>query len=88
MRWFDRMFTRRLHEPCFDQVPDAVRGRLRLACRQLTGAENGIAGRMGLPVTPRLMLVDEELAVILTPPFRRALEEDEGPPAARTAGTP
>jgi hypothetical protein len=44
-----------------------VRRRLVLACRELSDAEEGVAKRLALPTPPRLLMVDEENAVIVTP---------------------
>lgn len=82
MRWLDRIFTRRRDQPSLERVPPHVRARLRLACRQLSEAERQIQARMGLAARPRLLLIDEELAVIIPPALREALE------AGADAGAP
>lgn len=65
MRILDRLFTRRRHLPEFAGLQDGVRRRLTGACLELTEAEDRLAARLGLASPPRLLLVDEETAVIL-----------------------
>ena len=65
MRLLDRLFTRRRRLPEFAGLPDGVRRRLTGACIELTEAEDRMAARLGLASPPRLLLVDEETAVIL-----------------------
>lgn len=79
MKWFDRLFTRRLNQPCYDAVPEGSRRHLRVACRQLSEAERHIEKRLNLCVRPRLALVDEELAVIVTPGLRDEIEREKMP---------
>ena len=67
MRFFDRLLTRRREQPRFATLSPRVRRRLALACRELTEAEEAIAERLGLPAPPRLLFVDEEEAVIVSP---------------------
>lgn len=62
-----RLFTRRRRLPRFADLPDAVRSRLDDACHELTEAEDRMAARLQLAVVPRLLLVDEEEAVVVTP---------------------
>ena len=65
MRLLDRLFTRRRRLPEFAGLSGGVRRRLAGACRELTEAEDRVAARLGLASPPRLLLVDEETAVIL-----------------------
>ena len=65
MRLLDRLFTRRRRLPEFGGLSGGVRRRLTRACRDLAEAEDRVAARLGLPSPPRLLLVDEETAVIL-----------------------
>jgi len=67
MRLFDPLLTRRRRQPRFTGLPASVRRRLALACRELSEAEETIAERLGLRKPPRLLIVDEETAVIVTP---------------------
>lgn len=70
MRILDKLLTRRRDQPRFSSLPPHVRQRLTLACRELSDAEQSIAERLGLPKPLRLLMVDEEEAVILTPSDR------------------
>ncbi|MEC4721758.1 hypothetical protein RY831_21550 [Noviherbaspirillum sp. CPCC 100848] len=70
MRILDNFLTRRRDQPRFSSLAPHVRQRLTLACRELSDAEQSLAGRLGLPRPPRLLMVDEEEAVILTPSDR------------------
>lgn len=65
MSFFQSFFTRRRRVPRFSALPRRTRRRLALVCEGLTGAEDEMAQALGLPKPPRLMLVDEEEAVIL-----------------------
>jgi hypothetical protein len=76
MRWFARIFTRRLGQPCYDAVPYRSRSRLGLACRQLSESEGEVGKRMNLCVCPSLALIDEELGVIITPRLRQEIEQE------------
>jgi hypothetical protein len=67
MRFFDALLTRRREERRFSTLPPRVHRRLAFACRELTEAEEAIAERLGLTAPPRLLIVDEETAVIITP---------------------
>lgn len=83
MNWLDRICTRRLRRHCGDVVPERYRVRLRAACGQLDSAEEAVRARMGLCVRPRLILVDEELAVVVPPALRDAIlaeQDDRGDP--------
>jgi hypothetical protein len=66
MRIFNKLFTRRRDQPHFSELPTRVRQRLALACRELSKEEEAVAARLDLPHPPRLLMVDEEEAVILT----------------------
>jgi hypothetical protein len=61
----DAIFTRRRQVPRFSALPRRTRQRLSVACDDLTTTENEIARDLGLDTPPRLMLVDEEEAVLL-----------------------
>lgn len=70
MHIIDKLLTRRRDQPRFSALPIRVRQRLALACEELSDAEQALAERLGLPQPPRLLMVDEEEAVILTPSDR------------------
>lgn len=70
MRAIERFFTRRRRLPRFDDVSDSARRRLNDACRELSDAEDRMAALLHLPNPPRLLLVDEEEAVVITPEQR------------------
>lgn len=65
MAFLDAFFTRRRVVPRFSALPRRTRHRLATVCDDLTGAEDEMARVLGLDAPPRLMLVDEEEAVIL-----------------------
>lgn len=73
----DRLLTRRGHPTCFATLAPRVRRRLRPVCRELSEAEQTLAARLGLPRPPRLLLVDEEAAVVLTPDERAQTDRTE-----------
>lgn len=66
-RILDKLLTRRRGQPRFSALPPSVQKRLALACRELGDAERAIAASLDLPQPPRLLMVDEEEAVILIP---------------------
>jgi len=70
----DMLLTRRRRMPLFAALAPRVRRRLNIVCRELSEAEEELAARLGLPEPPRLLLVDEEEAVILTPGERAKTE--------------
>lgn len=70
----DRLLTRRRRMPRFALLAPRIRRRLGPVCRELSEAEDEVAARLGLPQPPRLLLVDEEEAVILTPDERAETE--------------
>jgi len=76
MSWLDRIFTRRRRQRGFGPVPTWARFRLRPACRQLSDQEQRMQELLGLAVPPRLMMADEELAILIEPAARRAIETD------------
>ncbi|WP_119458409.1 hypothetical protein [Rhodospirillaceae bacterium SYSU D60014] len=80
MRWFERLFTRRRDLPCFNSVPQHVFPRLMPVLRHLSDDEKAIQVRMDLVVPPRLPIVDEELAVIVGPGRRNAIQRDTNAP--------
>lgn len=67
MRILDKLLTRRRDQPRFSALAPHVQRRLTLASRELGDVEQALALRLGLPKPPRLLMVDEEEAVILTP---------------------
>ena len=67
MRILDKLLTRRRNQPSFSALAPRFRQRLALACRELGDAEQAIAADLDLPRPPRLLMIDEEKAVILTP---------------------
>ncbi|TFZ03423.1 hypothetical protein [Ramlibacter rhizophilus] len=72
MGWLDRLFTRR-RLPRFADVSDGTRLRLAGACQELGEDEDRVAARLGLASPPRLLLVDEETAVIILPEQREEI---------------
>ena len=66
MRLFDRLLTRCRRRPAAVDLSDAARRRLSPACRELSDAEERMARHLGLATVPRLLLIDEESAVILS----------------------
>lgn len=74
MRWIDRIFTRRRERARHESLRPRTRSRLVLACRELSDAEKAVQERMNLCVRPRLALVDEESARVITPQFREEIE--------------
>lgn len=67
MYLWDRLMTRRRGSPRFSSLPARVRRRLSVACHELTATEEEVARQLGLPEPPRLLMIDEEEAVVLTP---------------------
>ena len=61
----DKFMTRRRHQPRFDTLAPRVRCRLAPVCQELSNAEQDLANYLGMPQPPRLLLVDEESAVVL-----------------------
>ena len=59
------LFTRRRTVPRFSALPRRTRQRLTLVCDDLTRAENEMACKLGIRTPPRLMLMDEEEAVLV-----------------------
>ena len=72
MRLLDDLFTRSRRQPTSVDLSDDVKRRLSPACRELTDAEDLMAARLGLDKVPRLLIIDEEAAVILSPQERTA----------------
>jgi hypothetical protein len=70
MRLFERMLMRRHDQRQFSDLKPRVRQRLRLAALELGDAEEAIAAALGLPEPPRLLMVDEEAAVVVLPSER------------------
>lgn len=66
----DSLLTRRRRMPRFALLAPRIRRRLTLVCRELSEAEDEVAARLGLARPPRLLLVDEETAVVVTPDER------------------
>lgn len=73
IRILEKLLTRRLDQPRLSALPRHVQQRLALACQELSDAEQALAARLDLPRPPRLLIVDEEEAVILTPTERAEL---------------
>lgn len=67
MHFWDRLVTRRRGSPRFSTLSARVRRRLSVACHELTETEEEVARQLGLPEPPRLLMIDEEEAVMLTP---------------------
>lgn len=76
MVWFDRIFTRRRMQDCFGPAPSWSHFRLRPACLQLSRQELEMQELLKLAVAPRLTMADEELAILIDPAERRAIETD------------
>lgn len=76
MVWLDRIFTRRRTQDCFGPAPPWSHFRLRPACLQLSRQEREMQELLKLAVAPRLTMVDEELAILITPAERGAIETD------------
>ena len=70
MRFIERLFTRRRTQRRFGDLEPRTRERLRRAICELSSAELSVAARLGLPEPPRLLMVDEETAVVLLPEDR------------------
>lgn len=66
----DKLLTRRRNQPTFSALAPHFQQRLALASRELSDAEQSIAAQLDLPHPPRLLMVDEEKAVILYPSDR------------------
>ena len=66
----DKLLTRRRRLPSFAALAPRIRRRLAPVCKELSDAEQDVADYLGLSRPPRLLLVDEENAVILTPEER------------------
>jgi hypothetical protein len=77
MRLLDGLFTRRRRLPRLDDVSVTVRRRLEGACRELTEAEDRMAAELGIADQPRLLLIDEEEAVVIGPDRRAVITDDE-----------
>ncbi|WP_126174126.1 hypothetical protein [Altericroceibacterium xinjiangense] len=73
MAFLDKFFVRRQGLPRFSALPQRVRQRLALAARELADAEAEMADQLGLSQPPRLLMIDEEEAVILSGPDREEL---------------
>ena len=73
MALLERFLVRRQGLPRFSALPHHVRRRLAFACQELTDAEAEMAEQLGLARPPRLLMVDEEEAVILFEPDRAEL---------------
>lgn len=65
MALFDRYFIRRQGSPRIDDLPPSVLRRLGRACTDLTSAEDALTERLGLRAPPRLLMIDEETAVVV-----------------------
>lgn len=70
MRFIERLFTRRRTQRRFSDLKPRTRERLNRAICELSGDERDIAEQLGLPEPPRLLMVDEETAVVLLPEDR------------------
>lgn len=64
---WNKLLTRRAKQPRFSALAPRFQQRLALACRELSDAEQAIAAALDLPRPPRLLMIDEEKAVVLTP---------------------
>ena len=73
MRFLERMLTRRHDQRQFSDLRPRIRQRLTLAVQELGDAEGAIAAALGLPKPPRLLMIDEETAVIVLPSERTLL---------------
>ena len=75
MSFLEQLMIRRRGSRRFSTVPPRIRHRLAFASRELTQSEDEIARQLGLAEPPRLLMVDEEEAVILTPEDRKEIPE-------------
>lgn len=73
MELLDVLFTRRRRLPRFADLGESVHRRLAGACLELTEAEDRAAAQLGLSSPPRLLLVDEETAVVIAANDRREI---------------
>ncbi len=64
--------------PRFAGLAPRVQRRLVPVCQELSEAEDELATHLALPQPPRLLLVDEEEAVILTPDERAGICRHDG----------
>ena len=62
-----RMLMRRHDQRRFTDLKPRVRHRLALASRELAEAEESIAAALRLSRPPRLLMIDEEEAVVVLP---------------------
>lgn len=70
MALFDHWFIRSRQAARVSDLSPSVFHRLTRACRDLTAAEDAMAERLGLRTPPRLLMVDEEEAVVIAPDER------------------
>ena len=73
MRILEVLLVRRRGLPRFDRLPPRVQRRLALAGRELSDAEAEMASKLGLAHLPRLLMVDEEEAVVISPADRAGI---------------
>lgn len=66
MRFIDKFMTRGRHQPRFDTLAQRVQNRLAPVCQDLSNAEQALAKHLGMPQPPRLLIIDEENAAVLT----------------------
>ncbi len=74
MFWFNRILERHRHPPCTETLSPRGRRRMRGACRELSAMEERVQREMGLPIPPRLALVDEEMAAVVPWSLREDIE--------------
>ena len=66
MRFIDKFMTRGRHQPRFDTLAQRVQNRLAPVCQDLGKAEQALAEHLDMPQPPRLLIIDEENAAVLT----------------------
>jgi len=71
-------YIRTLRLNYLSELPDRVQARLRESSRVQSAEEDRWAERLGLAIAPRLSLVDEENASLITGAERAFLEQTNG----------
>lgn len=73
MRVLQRLLVRRYDQRQFADLDPRICRRLALAARELRDSEEAIAAAVGLAEPPRLLMIDEEEAVVVLPSDRETL---------------
>lgn len=74
MSCLDRIFTGRRERTYYEPLRARSRSRFTLACRRLDDAEKAMQQLMNLCVRPRLALVGEDSARVISTQFREEIE--------------